>query len=97
MSSEFADLARYRQILKGFCKAHVSSVLTFRFKAGVSFKMNLEEHEVDSKLRHLTSTSTCIESLLDCPDEFLPKKKRLLEDNLGSDFAIQAIKRSPQK
>src|SRR5687768_4981221 len=93
MSSDFADLARDRQRLQEFCKAHVLSVL--RFASGPSFKLNLQEKDLDDKLHHLTSTSTCIESLFDCPNEFSPKNFSVRRD-LGSEFARLAIDR-PQK
>src|SRR5262245_40095601 len=92
MSSEFADLARYREQLKNFCKLHVLSVLAFN--SGPSFKLNLERPDLDNQLHHLTSTSTCIESLLDCPAEFVPKKIKL-NSELGPEFARLAIQRPP--
>src|SRR5437870_5499113 len=93
MSSNFTDLARDRKLLKDFCKLHVSSVLKFRSLP--SFKLNLEEKALDKKLHHLTSTSTCIEPLLDCPDEFLPENQDIDRRNLGPKFAALAIKRKP--
>lgn len=92
MSSEFADLARYREQLKNFCKLHALSVLAF--KSGPSFKLNIERPDLDNQLHHLTSTSTCIESLLDCPSEFIPKKLKL-DNQLGPEFARLAIQRPP--
>src|SRR5688572_20643768 len=94
MSSEFADLARYREELKNFCKLHVLSVLAF--KSGPSFKLNPEKPDLDNRLHHLTSTSTCIESLLDCPAEFVPKKIKL-DNQLGLGFATLAIQREPDR
>jgi hypothetical protein len=93
MSSEFANLARNRQLLQDFCRAHVASILTF--KSGPSFKLNLIEPDLDTDLHHVTSTSTCIESLLDCPDEFLPEDS--LDKNLAPEFARLAINRKPGK
>ena len=90
MSSEFADLARDRQILQDFCRAHIPSILTF--KSGPSFKLNLEESDLGFELQHLTCTGTCIESLLDCPGEYIPKGVFIPPD-IGSEFALLAINR----
>lgn len=93
MSSEFSDLARNRQLLQDFCRSHVASILTF--KSGPSFKLNLIEADLDADLHHVTSTSTCIESMLDCPEEFLPQSA--LDNNLATEFAQLAINRKPSK
>jgi hypothetical protein len=91
MSSEFADLARDRQLLQDFCKAHIPSILAF--KSGPSFKLNLHERDLGTDLHHLTSTGTCIESLLDCPDEFVPEDASV-DSNMAPEFASLAINRS---
>lgn len=96
MLAEFADLARKRELLKNFCKLHESSVLRFKFDGNVSFKINLEEPERRGNLHHLTSTSTCIESLMDCPGEFC-EEKRFVKGELAREFAKLAIKREPAK
>lgn len=97
MSSDFADLARDRKVLKDFCKLHVPSVL--KFKSGRSFKLNLAEPDFDEdlKLHHLTSSSTCIESIVDCPEEFLPEELNCDKKSLGLNFAIRAIRRTPAR
>ncbi len=93
MSSEFGELARNRQLLQSFCRAHVESILTF--KSGHSFKLNPLEDDLGKGLHHLTSTSTCIESLLDCPDELLPQES--FDKNLATQFAQLAIKRKSEE
>jgi hypothetical protein len=94
MSSDFADLARDRQLLQEFCKAHIPSILAF--KSGSSFKLNLHDRDLGTDLHHLTSTGTCIESLLDCPDEFIPDDGSI-EGTMASEFATLAISRQAKK
>src|SRR5438876_11385882 len=93
MSSDFGELARNRQLLQDFCRAHVESILTF--KSGPSFKLNLSEADLGKGLHHLTSTSTCIDSLLDCPDELLPEGS--FDRKLPAEFARLAIRRGSEK
>lgn len=85
MSSDFAALARDRWVLQTFCDQHVDSVQTFR--AYPSFKLHIDE-QYRSELRHLTSTATCIESLLDAPNN--AQKEAL---SLARKFAIRALRR----
>ena len=90
----FDELVASRQLLKTFCQAHYDSLITFAGKT--AFKLHQSEASVrpDS---HLSSTATCIESLLDCPDTFLPPKREganrgMILDRVKT-FALAAIKR----
>lgn len=90
MSSEFASLARDRHLLQEFCDLHVPSLLQFR--SDPSFKLHVDD-TLGNELRHLTTTSTCIESLLDCPPQLRPKDAR----RMAEDFSTRAIRRVPKK
>jgi len=61
---KFSDLASFRHALQDFCGAHAASVK--QFKSGTSFTKGIDESP-DGKL-HTTTTATCIESLLECPE-----------------------------
>jgi ATPase family associated with various cellular activities (AAA) len=86
----FSELARHRHSLQEFCKHHVPSLLVFH--SHPSFKHVLNEH-LDGKLHHLTSTSTCIESLLDCPQQLQPNDLQVDPEA----FAMRAIRRPATK
>lgn len=90
MPSDFEDLAVERRLLQEFCESHVESVVAFR--SDPSFRLHLDE-EPEPALRHLTSTSTCIESLLDCP----PRLRPTYTSKLAQDFAKNAIRREEWK
>jgi ATPase family protein associated with various cellular activities (AAA) len=92
MSSDFADLARDRHLLQEFCKYHVPSLKRFRSDASPSFRLRINE-ELTSKLRHLTSTATCIESLLDCPSRLRPANAGVM----AATFAIKAMARPTKR
>jgi hypothetical protein len=94
MSSDFADLARDREILHDFCRSHVPSILAFKSRA--SFKLNLEETDLGTELHHLTCTGTCIESLLECPNDFVPPGLSVPVE-MASEFARMAIERKAEK
>jgi hypothetical protein len=90
----FEDLVTYRQELQVFCHAHFNSLI--KFAGDTAFKLLTKEENLRSD-SHLSSTATCIESLLDCAETFLPHN----EDNLvrqsilqrAKDFALAAIER----
>jgi ATPase family protein associated with various cellular activities (AAA) len=88
--SQFLELANHRHLLQEFCRQHVPSLLIFQSEP--SFKLNLIEPALDGELHHLTSTSTCIESLLDCPRQFRPKNFQS-DFVLAREFAVRAINR----
>ncbi len=90
MSSAFEDLARDRHLLQEFCKYHVPSLS--RFRSDPSFKLRLKE-ELTTELRHLTSTATCIESLLDCPARLRPPDA----ETMATTFAMKAIERKAKR
>lgn len=86
----FADLVAYRSQLQKFCSTHYKSLIAFQ--DGISFKLITSESKLGPNARHLTSSATCIESLLECPQEFLPKKGISLS-NLAKDFSLSALSR----
>jgi hypothetical protein len=90
MSSEFADLARDRKLLEEFCKHHVPSLA--RFRSDPSFTLHVDD-KLGPELRHLTTTTTCIESLLGCA----PRQRPDYAMTLAEDFAKLALKRPPKK
>jgi len=86
----FDDLVAYRRQLQRFCSAHFGSLVAF--KDGVSFKLQQDEMALGSEARHLSSSATCLESLLACPDIFRPKSARDVPA-LAQEFAVSAIRR----
>src|SRR2546421_2058673 len=90
MSSDFAELARNRRLLQEFCKYHVPSLS--RFRSDPSFRLRLKE-QLTAELRHLTSTATCIESLLDCPSQMRPTDAK----RMAATFAAKAIDRAAER
>jgi hypothetical protein len=63
----FEEIAEERRALKAFCTSHYSSVM--HFSAGLSFYLNeIEDAIGPNDLRHITSSVTCYESLLACPE-----------------------------
>jgi hypothetical protein len=86
----FEKLVDYRQELRQFCSAHYNSLVAFR--DGISFKLTLAEPKLGREAEHLTSTATCIESLLDCPEAFLPRAPIDI-DRLANDFSKSAMRR----
>lgn len=89
----FDELVIYRQKLQKFCLAHYKSLIAFQ--DGISFKFHLKEKRLGLKARHLSSSATCIESLLDCPGAFLPLEPINIE-HLATNFAHSAMMR-PRK
>jgi ATPase family associated with various cellular activities (AAA) len=87
----FEELTDARRILQTFCLLHEPSLLALR--SGVSFKLLPSDEELGSdKVRHLTTTATCLSSLLECPARFRTSEfKQALE--LKSDFAKKALAR----
>src|ERR1700731_4958226 len=88
----FDTLVSYRQLLQQFCAAHYKSLVEFH--DGISFKLTLTEPNLGSEAEHLTSTATCIESLLDCPALFLPADRVVAIDQLATDFSRSAMRRA---
>ncbi len=91
----FEELAAQRRLLKDFCGRHESSLLAFRRSDGCGFRMKMDEVDLpDEPWRHLTSTATCIDSLLGCPPRFLDRSKPEVD---ARGFAEDAIKRAPNR
>lgn len=88
LHTSFDELVTSRQELQQFCVPHYRSLA--RFQDGISFKLNLSEPRLGRTARHLSSTATCIESLLDCPVEYLPPKHIDILP-LARDFALSAL------
>jgi hypothetical protein len=87
----FDELVAFRQQLQTFCYAHYPSLM--KFAGDISFKLHLKE-EGPKPTSHLSSTATCIESLLECPETFLPDKRA--RDDIkerAKKFALAAIER----
>jgi hypothetical protein len=90
----FDELVASRRQLQNFCYAHYSSLL--QFHEGISFRLYLNDKHIGKKVRYLSSTATCYESLLECPDTFLPDQhkkdgsKKILQ--LAEQFALSALK-----
>lgn len=87
----FDTLVSYRQQLQQFCAAHYKSLVEFR--DGISFKLTLAEPKLGKEAEHLSSTATCIESLLDCPSSFLPVDPSEVR-KLATDFSRSAMRRA---
>lgn len=91
----FEELTEARRSLQTFCLLHVPSLMSQH--SGVSFKLHPTEGRfTSSKVRHLTTTATCLSSLLDCPPRFLPKGFNGASD-LCSVFAGKALLRKKWK
>src|SRR6266496_3258827 len=90
----FDELVVYRQELYRFCTGHVDSLTAFH--NGISFKLNTQERKLGPRDRHLSSSATCIESLLDCPP-MLWAKKTLDVVKLARRFGLSALRRSPKR
>jgi len=86
----FDDVVAYRQQLHTFCSLHYNSLIGF--KQGISFKLYESETLDDTKVHNLTSTATCIASLLDCPEALRPEKIIDLS-GLAHEFSVAALQR----
>src|ERR1051325_5768122 len=87
----FDDLVAHRQELHSFCSLHYESLM--RFRQGRSFKLYEGEILDDTEVHNLTSTATCIASLIGCPEALRPKNDL---NKLARDFSSGALQR-PQK
>jgi ATPase family associated with various cellular activities (AAA) len=66
----FEELSAQRRLVQDFCKRHEASMLAFRAPDKKSFKLTVGEAVTKEGLGHLTTTATCIESLLACPERY---------------------------
>src|SRR5262249_12346620 len=89
----FKDLVTYRQQLRDFCSLHYSSL--FGFKSGISFKLYDGETLTGEGVHNLTSSATCIASLLGCPDALRPAKVDDI-NHIARQFSIAALDRPHQ-
>jgi hypothetical protein len=89
----FDELAFRRKAVQLFCDRHALSLQAFR--SGDSYKLRDEEADLAAGLHHLTSTATCIESLLDCPPKSLPPECK--PEEYATAFAAAAAARKPQE
>jgi hypothetical protein len=87
----FEELTEARRSLQTFCLLHEPSLL--QLQSGVSFKLLPTEKELGSdKVRHLSTTATCLSSLLDCPPPLRTKRFDKVKE-LESSFASNALNR----
>jgi hypothetical protein len=89
----FEKLTEARRSLQDFCRLHVHSLLILRL--GVSFLFHPDESETefsDGAVHNLTTTATCIASLLECPPRFWPAGINTIE-TLQKDFSSKALER----
>src|SRR5579875_1939345 len=82
----FDELAAERKRLQLFCYQHAPSLELFRCEQ--NYKLDLDE-PVFTGFRHLTSTATCIESLLLCPPKF--RAAKIAPESQAQIFASSAI------
>src|ERR1039457_6724304 len=88
----FEALTEARRKLQTFCLSHVPSIMSQR--SGISFKLFPDEGELSKRrVRHLTTTATCLSSLLDCPPRLAPEGFDRERVRLCSDFARRALQR----
>src|SRR5215472_10941296 len=88
----FDELAEARRSLQTFCLLHTPSLMSQH--SGVSFKLFPTEGALPSdQAKHLTTTATCLTSLLDSPPRFRPKGHDGIDD-LCAAFAEKALLRS---
>jgi hypothetical protein len=91
----FDELIRARRSLQDFCRLHFPSLRSVQ--SGISFKFKPEEKKLSSrKIEHMTTTATCLSSLLDCPDRFRGGSDEWFEQ-LRSKFPKKALDRPFKK
>ena len=88
----FEELTEARRNLQSFCLLHVPSLLSLR--SGFSFKLFPDEKSLEQsrRVRHLTTTATCLSSLLDCPPRFWPTEFESVDSLYGA-FANRSLRR----
>ena len=84
----FDYLARYRKLLREFCRFHVPSLLPFASDEFAVFAVTLDKKPTE--FSHITSSATCFSSLDLCLAELGHGKKQYLHD-LGRRYADSAI------
>jgi hypothetical protein len=93
----FDELSAQRRLVQDFCRHHVPSLLKFSQVEGPGFK--LTPNELERRRVHLTTTATCIESLLACPERYRDSARNRAYDpkQAAQQFAIAAIRRKEWK
>src|SRR4051812_17594852 len=88
----FEELTNARRTLQEFCLSHAPSLLAQ--KSGISFKLFPAEPSLERsrRVRHLTTTATCLSSLLDCPSQFRSSDSEPV-DRLYEIFAQRSLRR----
>jgi hypothetical protein len=92
-SVSLVALSEHRRALQEFCSLHAESLLSFHLHW--SFKVLAEEDDKDITKRgahHLTSTSTCYASILECPPRFFTPDEGLKRK--ATAFADAALRRT---
>jgi hypothetical protein len=88
----FEELTDARRSLQRFSLLHVPSLLYLQ--SGISFKLRPGEGDLGRRrVRHLTTTATCLSSLLDCPPRFRPTEFEVV-DPLCITFARRSLRRN---
>src|SRR5438093_5804460 len=90
----FDQLVTYRQQLRAFCSLHYNSLIGF--EQGKSCKLYESEILDDAEAHNLTSSATCIASLLGCPEALLPPKIIDLTA-LARGFSVSALQRPQER
>jgi ATPase family protein associated with various cellular activities (AAA) len=91
----FEELTEARRSLQSFCLLHVPSLLSLQ--SGISFKLFPTEEDLSNEVvRHITTTATCLSSLIDCPPRFQTTEFACAEI-LRSTFAKRALLRQEWK
>ena len=88
----FEQLTEARRSLQNFCLFHAPSLLAR--KSGISFKLFPTEDSLERsrRVRHLTTTATCLSSLQDCPGQLWPTGYGSV-DKLYGIFAQRSLRR----
>ena len=89
LAIDFDELVDFRRQLSKFCVNHYPSVTAFQ--DGISFKLHLDDPGLGHKARHLSSSATCFESLLDSPQVFRPRAADISQT--AARFALLAARR----
>jgi hypothetical protein len=88
----FDELVEHRHGLQEFCYAEYESIVAF--KDGPSFKVYSDDDPRDPEsAHHLSSSATCYEALLDCPQKFIRAGQSDFSKD-ASGFVELALKRS---
>lgn len=88
----FEELTDARRLLQSFCLQHIPSLLSLQ--SGISFKLLPDEPSLGKKkVRHLTTTATCLSSLRDSPLKSSPQDWERVND-LQIKFSKKSLARA---